>query len=220
MKTRYIDVLISSKGLQFTNSQTDIKNGVPNCETPELHSDFTVRIATAKDSFYSTEIYQVTFSSAKDRGTGISGRSPEFLAEKMKSGDAVIAFAADGSWAGFSFISAWDEGRYVSNSGLIVAPLFRHTGLAKRIKEKIFSLSRDKYPKAIIFSLTSGLAVMKLNHELGFEPVTYSELTAEPNFWENCKSCVNCLILESKNRKNCLCTAMSYDPLKSENNNR
>lgn len=214
MKIRYIDVLISSKGLHFANSQKDKINILSNYETPELHSDFIIRIATAKDTFYSTEICQVTLSSANDRGTGISGRSPEFLAEKMKNGEAVIALTANGCWAGFSFVSAWDDGRFVSNSGLIVAPQFRHTGLAKRIKEKIFNLSRSKYPKAIIFSLTSGSAVMKLNHELGFEPVTYSEVTADANFWENCQSCVNCSILESKNRKNCLCTAMCYDPSK------
>ncbi|WP_431733028.1 hypothetical protein [Flavobacterium johnsoniae] len=95
---------------------------------------------------------------------------------------------------------------------MIVAPQFRHTGLAKRIKRKIFELSRQKYPEAKIFSLTSGLAVMKMNHELGFEPVTYSELTSDEAFWENCKSCVNCPILLSKERKNCLCTAMLYDP--------
>nr|WP_207539290.1 GNAT family N-acetyltransferase [Flavobacterium johnsoniae] len=162
--------------------------------------------------FWIKEICEVTLSSAIARGTGISGGSPELLKEKIKKGEAVIAFATDGTWAGFSFISSWDNNQFVSNSGLIVAPQFRHTGLAKRIKRKIFELSRQKYPEAKIFSLTSGLAVMKMNHELGFEPVTYSELTSDEAFWENCKSCVNCPILLSKERKNCLCTAMLYDP--------
>jgi hypothetical protein len=154
----------------------------------------------------------VTLLSAVARGTGISGRSPETLEAKMNKGEAVIAFASDGQWAGFSFISAWDHDRYVSNSGLIIAPQFRNTGLAKRIKRKIFELSQQKYPDAKIFSLTTGLAVMKMNHELGFQPVTYNELTTDEVFWESCKSCVNCAILMSKERKNCLCTAMLYDP--------
>jgi len=154
----------------------------------------------------------VIVSSAIARGTGISGCSPELLETKMEKGEAVVAFASDGRWAGFSFISSWENGRFVSNSGLIVAPEFRHTGLAKRIKRKIFELSRQKYPEASIFSLTTGLAVMKMNHELGFEPVTYSELTTDEVFWESCKSCINCPILINKERKNCLCTAMRFDP--------
>ncbi|TCN60076.1 GNAT family N-acetyltransferase [Flavobacterium circumlabens] len=174
--------------------------------------DFTVEVASADHTLWLKEICDVTLSSALARGTGISGRAPESLEEKMKNGEAVIAFASDGRWAGFSFISSWEDDRYVSNSGLIVAPEFRHTGLAKRIKREIFELSRRKYPKASIFSLTTGLAVMKMNHELGFEPVTYSELTTDAFFWENCRSCVNCPILISKERKNCLCTAMLYNP--------
>nr|WP_233173209.1 GNAT family N-acetyltransferase [Flavobacterium sp. ASV13] len=181
-------------------------------EDPEPPEDFKVAITNASDVFWVNEICDVTLSSALARGTGISGRSPELLAEKMRKGEAVIAFSSDGTWAGFSFISSWDNGEYVSNSGLIVAPQFRHTGLAKKIKRKIFELSRQKYPHAKIFSLTTGLAVMKMNHELGFEPVTYSELTKDDVFWENCKSCINCPVLMSKERKNCLCTAMLYTP--------
>ncbi len=174
--------------------------------------EFTIEKARSAHTFWIKQICEVTLASAIARGTGISGRSPEILETKMKKGEAVIAFASDGRWAGFSFISAWENGKFVSNSGLIVAPEFRHTGLAKKIKTKIFELSREKYPDARIFSLTSGLAVMKMNHELGFEPVTFSELTSDDLFWENCKSCVNCPILMSKERKNCLCTAMLYDP--------
>lgn len=181
--------------------------------------DFTIEVANANHIFWIKEICDVTLSSAIARGTGISGRSHKSLEEKIKKGEAIIAFAADGTWAGFSFISSWENGKYVSNSGLIVAPQFRHTGLARKIKRKIFWLSRQKYPDAIIFSLTTGLAVMKMNHELGFEPVTYSELTTDEVFWEDCKSCVNCPVLMSKQRKNCLCTAMRFDPKHSISGN-
>lgn len=174
--------------------------------------DFTIEVANANHIFWIKEISDVTLSSAIARGTGISGRSHKSLEEKMKKGEAIIAFAEDGTWAGFSFVSSWENGKYVSNSGLIVAPQFRHTGLARKIKRKIFWLSRQKYPDAIIFSLTTGLAVMKMNHELGFEPVTYSELTTDEVFWKDCKSCVNCPVLMSKERKNCFCTAMRFDP--------
>lgn len=205
--------------IEFTGKDFVMPDPFPN--KPVLVNDslideaiphFTVEVANGKHVFWVKEICDVTLSSAIARGTGISGRSPELLESKIRKGEAVIAFTAEGKWAGFSFISSWESGRYVSNSGLIVTPEFRHTGLAKTIKRKIFELSRQKYPDAKIFSLTTGLAVMKMNHELGFEPVTYSELTTDEVFWENCKSCVNCPILMSKERKNCLCTAMLYDP--------
>src|SRR4249919_1992070 len=151
-------------------------------------------------------------SSAKARGTGIARRSPEYIAEKMEQGKAVIAITNNGDWVGFCYIETWSHGEYVANSGLIVVPAYRKSGVAKAIKQKIFNLSREKYPEAKIFGLTTGLAVMKINSDLGYEPVTYSELTQDEAFWAGCKSCVNYEILMSKERKNCLCTAMLYDP--------
>ena len=146
------------------------------------------------------------------RGTGIAQRSPEYVADKMLEGKAVIAMHKDGTWAGFCYIETWSHGDFVANSGLIVSPQFRKEGLAKAIKESIFKLSRTKYPNAKIFGLTTGLAVMKINSDLGYEPVTYSELTQDEDFWAGCKSCVNYDILMSKDRKNCMCTAMLFDP--------
>src|SRR6188472_3360171 len=150
--------------------------------------------------------------SAKARGTGIAKRSPEYIEKKMDEGKSVIATTQDGTWVGFCYIEAWEHGKYVANSGLIVSPQFRKTGVATEIKQKIFALSREKYPTSKIFGLTTGLAVMKINSDLGYEPVTYSELTNDEAFWAGCKSCVNYDILMSKERKNCLCTAMLYDP--------
>lgn len=156
-------------------------------------------------------------SSAKVRGTGIAKRSPEYIVQKMLEGKAVIAFSPDGIWAGFCYVESWSHGSYVANSGLIVTPAFRKYGLAKAIKTKIFDLSKKLYPEAKIFGLTTGLAVMKINSDLGYEPVTYSELTQDEAFWAGCKSCINYDILMSKERKNCLCTAMLYDPAEQSN---
>lgn len=150
--------------------------------------------------------------SAKARGTGIARRSPDYVAAKMLEGKAVIALHNDGRWAGFCYIETWGHGQFVANSGLIVSPEFRNCGLAKAIKYRVFELSRQKYPKSKIFGLTTGLAVMKINSELGYEPVTYSELTQDEEFWKGCQSCVNYDILKSKDRKNCMCTAMLWDP--------
>src|SRR5687768_6325176 len=154
--------------------------------------------------------------SAKARGTGIAKRSPAYIEMKMREGKAVIATTQDGAWVGFCYIEAWEHGKYVANSGLIVAPAFRKTGVATEIKKKIFKLSREKYPTAKIFGLTTGLAVMKINSDLGYEPVTYSELTQDEEFWKGCQSCVNFEILKMKERKNCMCTAMLYDPVEQK----
>lgn len=176
-----------------------------------VNDDIQVLEASGIHASYSQIIVDEMESSAKVRGTGIAKRSPDYITQKMEEGKAVIALTKGGTWVGFCYIETW-EGEYVANSGLIVSPEFRKTGVAKRIKEKIFDLSRRKYPDAKIFGLTTGLAVMKINSDLGYEPVTYSELTQDEKFWAGCKSCVNYDILMAKERKNCLCTAMLYDP--------
>lgn len=178
----------------------------------EPASDFHIIIATPEHHLYADTICEEMERSARERGTGIAKRSPDYIRQKMEEGKAVIALSKEREWAGFCYIETWGHGEYVANSGLIVAPSFRKSGLAKGIKKKIFNLSRTKYPEAKIFGLTTGLAVMKINSELGYEPVTYSELTKDEEFWKGCRSCVNYDILMSKERKNCLCTAMLYEP--------
>jgi len=174
--------------------------------------EIIIRVAEGRDEKYAETITKEMESSAKARGTGIAKRSPEYIALKMKEGKAVIAFTTTGHWVGFCYIEAWGHEEFVANSGLIVSPEFRKYGVAKAIKQRIFLLSREKYPNAKIFGLTTGLAVMKINSELGYDPVTYSELTNDDQFWKGCQSCVNYDILMSKERKNCLCTAMLFDP--------
>jgi hypothetical protein len=173
---------------------------------------FIVEVATEQHLHFAETICAEMESSAKARGTGIAKRSPDYIQLKINEGKAVIATTDKGVWAGFCYIESWSHGKYVANSGLIVAVQFRKSGLARQIKEKIFALSREKHPDAKIFGLTTGLAVMKINSDLGYEPVTYSELTQDEAFWSGCKSCVNFDILTMKERKNCLCTAMLYDP--------
>ena len=178
----------------------------------DLQQSYKIYIASEADFKFADEICTEMEESAKARGTGIAKRSPDYVRKKMSEGKAVIATTENNEWAGFCYIETWSHGEYVANSGLIVKPSIRKSGLAKAIKKKIFELSRTTYPDAKIFGLTTGLAVMKINSELGYEPVTYSELMQDEDFWAGCKSCVNYEILMSKDRKNCMCTAMLYDP--------
>lgn len=169
--------------------------------------EFSVEIANETHQRYAEEICELIKESAKARGTGIAERKPEYIREKMCSGKAVIALQGD-TLAGFCYIETWSHEQYVANSGLIVAPQFRRYGLATSIKKKAFELSRNKYPNARLFGITTSLPVMKINSALGYEPVTFSELTQDDAFWSGCKSCPNYDILERNNRKMCLCTAM------------
>jgi hypothetical protein len=180
-----------------------------------LNNNIIVREATLDDLHFAETITTEMAESAKARGTGIAKRSPDYIKKKMEEGKAVIAITPEGTWVGFCYIEAWENSQYVANSGLIVSPAFRKSGVAREIKRKVFELSRQKYPDAKIFGLTTGLAVMKINSELGYEPVTYSELTNDEQFWKGCQSCVNYEILMSKNRTNCMCTGMLFDPVEA-----
>lgn len=173
---------------------------------------FQVVIASEEHLPYVPQILEEIEISAKERGTGIARRSVSYVEDKIREKKAIIAFSEEGEWAGFCYIETWSNKEYVANSGLIVAHKFRKDGLAKQIKQKAFSYSRECYPDAKIFGLTTGLAVMKINSELGYRPVPYSELTQDDVFWKGCQTCVNYDILKTKERKNCLCTGMLFDP--------
>ena len=175
-----------------------------------MHID--VLVADVSHFVYTDEICEEILLSARERGTGIARRTPEYLQEKMAAGKAVIALSENGEFAGFSYIETWGGKEYVANSGLIVAHKFRGIGLAMRIKEKVFQLSRERFPNAKIFSITTGAAVMKMNYELGFRPVTFAALTDDPEFWKGCQGCRNYQILESNEHRMCLCTGLLYDP--------
>lgn len=177
-----------------------------------MENQFVVVAANASHYAFAQLICDEMERSAKVRGTGIAKREPSYIRQKMAEGKAVIAFSADGDWAGFCYIESWSNSNYVANSGLIVAPQYRKHGIARLIKQKVFALSRALYPQAKVFGLTTGQAVMRINSELGYRPVVYAELTQDDKFWEGCRSCVNFEILTMKERKNCLCTAMLYDP--------
>lgn len=178
--------------------------------------NISIIIAGEEHYKFAQEIVDTMYESAIQRGTGIAKRTPEYIIEKMKHKDAVIAIG-DGKFAGFCYIESWSHGKFVANSGLIVHPDFRQHGLAKKIKERVFNYSQEKYPGAKIFGITTGLAVMKINSDLGYKPVPFSELTDDPSFWKGCSGCNNYDILQRKEYKMCLCTGMLYDPAEKKN---
>ena len=177
--------------------------------------DFQVRMAIASDGRYIKDIQSVIEGAAGKDGTGIAMRSAAYLREKIVSGKAVIALQGR-KFAGFCYIESWEDKKFVANSGLVVAPEFRGFGLAAEIKQKAFILSTRLFPGAKIFGLTTSPAVMKINSDLGYRPVTFRELTTDGEFWQGCKTCRYFDILERTNRQYCLCTGMLLDPQRDE----
>ncbi|MCK9342375.1 MAG: GNAT family N-acetyltransferase [Massilibacteroides sp.] len=182
----------------------------------EQDNEIEVMVADASHEVYVDDIIKTIEEAAKVRGTGIAQRTHEYLAQKMKEGKAVIAIAGN-EFAGFTYIESWGNKQFVATSGLIVVPKYRQHGLAKRIKKASFALARLRWPWAKIFSLTSGGAVMKMNTELGYKPVTFSDLTPDEAFWKGCEGCINHDILIRTNRHFCICTAMMYNPKDPKN---
>ncbi len=173
--------------------------------------DIDVMVADESHEKYVDTILETIEAAAKVRGTGIAKRTHEYVAQKMKEGKVIIALNGE-EFAGFTYIESWGNKQYVATSGLIVPDKFRHLGLAKRIKHAAFQLARLRWPKAKLFSLTSGSAVMKMNTELGYMPVTFGDLTDDEAFWKGCQGCINHDVLERTGRRYCICTAMLFDP--------
>ena len=173
--------------------------------------EITVMVADASHEKYVDTILDTIEKAAKVRGTGIAKRTHEYVATKMKEAKAVIALYGD-EFVGFSYIETWGNKQYVTTSGLIVDPKFRGLGVAKRIKDLTFTLARTRWPHAKIFSLTSGAAVMAMNTQLGYHPVTFADLTDDEAFWRGCEGCINVDVLKRTGRKYCICTGMLYDP--------
>lgn len=166
-----------------------------------------IRTATFDDATYASLICDWYILSSKERGTGIALRTVEYICQKMKSGNAVIATQGD-VLLGFCYIETFEGAKYVSNSGLIIGKVHRGNGLAKKIKTAAVNLARERYPFSKIFGITTSDVVMKINSDLGYIPVSFAKLTSDIKFWNGCKSCKNYDILLRNDRKMCLCTGM------------
>lgn len=181
-----------------------------------------ILVADASHEKYVDTILETIRIAARKRGTGIAERTHEYVATKMRESKAVLALdptqqtELGDKFVGFSYIETWGNKAYVTTSGLIVHPDYLGLGVAKQIKNYTFTLARVRWPQAKVFSLTSGDAVMKMNMQLGYDPVSFNQLTDDESFWRGCEGCTNHEILQLKERKFCICTGMLYDPAKHE----
>lgn len=181
-----------------------------------------ILVADASHEKYVDTILETIRIAARKRGTGIAERTHDYVATKMRESKAVLALdptqqtELGDKFVGFSYIETWGNKAYVTTSGLIVHPDYLGLGVAKQIKNYTFTLARVRWPQAKVFSLTSGDAVMKMNMQLGYDPVSFNQLTDDEAFWRGCEGCTNHEILQLKERKFCICTGMLYDPAKHE----
>ena len=65
------------------------------------NTNLIFRTAQEADIHYAETITTEMERSAKVRGTGIAKRSPDYIAQKMIDGKAVIALTKDNHWVGF-----------------------------------------------------------------------------------------------------------------------
>ena len=177
-----------------------------------MEKDIQITIASEEHLVYVPVIEQALIKASRQKNTGIAVRSKSYLTEKIREGKSIIAFDQHDKWAGFCYIESWGHNRFVANSGLVIPPAFRGMGLAGEIKKRALELSKQLFPGAKLFGLTTSLAVMKINSRLGYHPVTFSELTNDEQFWKGCETCPYYDILVRTRRTHCLCTAMILDP--------
>jgi GNAT superfamily N-acetyltransferase len=182
-------------------------------EALEHQQKCIVRIATSGDRAYAATIAnEMAYSSAR-RGTGIARRPPEYVMQKMDEGLAVIAVNADnGAWAGFCCIEVWQHKKYVANSGLIVSPGYRGTGISKQIKIALFDHCRSKFPGARLFSLSASPAVIHMNKAMGYKVVSFAEVMSDELFLTGCESWVNYKELMSREQTRLPYVSMIFDP--------
>jgi N-acetylglutamate synthase-like GNAT family acetyltransferase len=173
--------------------------------------DVTVEMVSDAHLVLVDQIVSLIEIVSKEPNTALVKRSPELIREKISKGDAVVATSA-GEVVGFGYLSPWEDKKFVSHSGVVVRQDQRGDGLGKLIKRELVSLTRKKFPEAIIFGLTLNPSVMKLNSELGYIPVSYDQISTDDAFWKGCETCPYHEILLKMERVACLCTAMRLDP--------
>lgn len=180
--------------------------------TQKMPANIKIIVANKKHYKHAEEICRLIENSAKERGTGIAKRDPAYIILKMSEHKLVIAIENNSKLIGSCYIESWENKSFVVNSGLIVHPDYRKFGLARKIKRKIFNLSRKTFPDAKIFGITTSIPTMKINLDLGYKAVSFDLLTKDNKFWEGCASCVNYKYLQGAKREYCLCKGMLYEP--------
>lgn len=174
--------------------------------------DVRVRASGALDGGFAEVAARLIDQAAGEHD--IARREPGFLRSKLVSGRAALGLVGD-ELVAFGYWSEWEEGRFVSHSGLVVSPAYRGRGLGRRLKLVLFDSSRSRFPEATLMSLTSSEAVKALNRSLGFRVVPLERLTTDPAFWKGCETCRNVAEVRARGSR-CCCEAMILEPRRAD----
>lgn len=173
---------------------------------------FKVRKAVKEDLVFVSSIVEEIAYWAKFRSTGVTTRTTMYVQQKIEEGLALIALDAKGDWVGFCYLETWEHEKYVANSGLVVLPEFRNTGLAFQLKQMALQVAARKYPRAKVFSLTTSLSVAKINHELGYKVVSHDQLLEDEYFIKGCGQVLDYPKMVQTHAGDSECFIMVYDP--------
>jgi len=173
-----------------------------------IEDRIVVRVAGAEDAGFAEAASVLIADAALE--FDVAKRSPRLLREKIVGGQAVLALEDD-ELVGFAFWSTWQNGRFVSHSGLVVRPDRRGRALGRRLKWELTAASRRRHPDAALMSLTSSRAVRAMNRALGFVQVPLDHLTLDPAFWRGCEACRNHAELGA-HPDHCRCVGMILRP--------
>lgn len=144
------------------------------------------------------------------RGHDIAEREVDWLRAKIEKGRAALALRDD-ELVGFGYWSDWEEGAFLSHSGLVVRPDMRGHGLGRRLKDVLVESSRRAFPRATLMSLTTSPQVKAMNLSLGFRVVPLELLTKDPAFWKGCETCRNFAEVQARGEI-CCCEGMILPP--------
>ena len=170
--------------------------------------EIEVRPSRAGDERFAEAAAELIREAAKEWDVAV--RPIAMLREKLAKGQAAVALRR-GKLVGFGYWSAWDQGEFVSHSGLVVRKDLQGVGLGRRLKLALFEGSRAALPRATLMSLTTHPKIKELNASLGFVPVPLERLTRDPAFWEGCRGCRNYEDVK-KRGEICCCEAMILEP--------
>lgn len=170
--------------------------------------EVVVRPATASDAHLAAAASELIRGAARDNDIAL--RSVEWLRQKIEHERAVVALRA-GELVGFGYWSEWEDGRFLSHSGLVVRADLRGQGLGRELKAILVAESRRAFPHATLMSLTTSPQVKALNQSFGFRVVPLERLTKDEAFWKGCQTCRNYAQVRERGER-CCCEGMILEP--------
>lgn len=152
----------------------------------------------------------------EEKQTGFANRTLEFIENKIKNSEAVLAINEAKELVGFCYIELWHDEKALMIGGLMVSKEYTGIGIGKSMKAKIFDMAMQSYPDYRVYSLTTSLPTIKMNIKLNYDLATYTEISSKEHFWDGCQTCPFYHVLKKQKFSNCLCLPMKLNKNEDE----